>query len=300
MVKVFRFLIICAISVAFTSSIARAQTYKQVDYPGAIFTEISGGPNLEGTSVGVWEDTGGVFHGFSVTAKGVFTSFDPPGSAFTQPDFINLQGVIVGAYLDSSNVSHGFILNGKEYTVVNVKGAAGTTLSGINDLGEISGSTCSDSACGNTGLSTFNQSFVRSPGGKYTFFNPPGATSSESSTVSLIGAVVGSYTDNGGSTCSVECQGYLLFLGKHTTINFPGATFTFAGGGNLENDIVGEYLDAAGVVHAFLLSNDTYTSFDYPEAGVEFTAAAGINALGVIVGLFEDSSGNFHGFIRTP
>jgi hypothetical protein len=298
-IKVFRFLAICAISVAFISSTARAQTYKQVDYPGAIFTEISGGPNLEGTSVGVWEDTGGVFHGFSVTAKGVFTSFDPPGSTFTEPDFINLQGVIVGLYLDSSNVSHGFILNGKEYTVVNVKGAAGTALSGINDLGEISGLTCSDPACGNTGLGSFDQSFVRSPDGKYTFFNPPGATSSETSTVSLLGAVVGAYTDNDGSTCLVECQGYLLFLGKYTTINFPGATFTFATGGNLENVIVGTYI-AAGVFHAFLLYHGTYTSFDYPEAGVQFTEATGINALGVIVGLFTDSAGATHGFIRTP
>jgi probable HAF family extracellular repeat protein len=299
MIKVFRFLAMCAISVAFISSIARAQTYKQVDYPGAIFTEISGGPNLEGTSVGVWEDTGGVFHGFSVTAKEVFTSFDPPGSIFTEPDFINLQGVIVGLYLDSSNVSHGFILNGKEYTVVDVKGAAGTALSGINDLGEISGFTCSDPACGNTGIGSFNQSFVRSPDGKYTFFNPPGATSSETSTVSLLGAVVGTYTDNGGNTCSVECQGYLLFLGKYTTINFPSVTFTFSTGGNLQNDIVGTYI-AAGVFHAFLLHLGTYTSFDYPEAGVQFTEATGINALGVIVGLFTDSAGATHGFVRTP
>jgi hypothetical protein len=299
MIKVFQFVAMCAISVAFISSTARAQTYKQIDYPGAIFTELSGGPSLEGTSVGVWEDTNGVFHGFSVTAKEEFTSFDPPGSIFTEPNFINLQGVIVGLYLDSSNVSHGFILSEKEYTVVDVKGANGTALSGINDAGEIVGITCSDPACGNTGLATFNQSFVRSSDGKYTFLNPPGATSSETSTVSLLGAVVGDYTDNGGSTCSVECQGYLLFLGKYTTVNFPGATFTFAGGGNLENDIVGTYI-AAGVFHAFLLHEGTYTSFDYPEAGVEFTEATGINALGVIVGLFTDSAGATHGFIRTP
>lgn len=299
MTKIFRFLAICAISVASISSIARAQTYRQVDYPGAIFTELTGGPNLEGTSVGVWEDTGGVFHGFSVTAKSEFSSFDPPGSAFTEPDFVNLQGVIVGLYLDSSNVSHGFILNGKQYTVINVEGAAGTAISSINDLGEISGFTCSDPACGNTGNSSLDQSFVRSPDGKYTFFNPPGGTSSETSTVSLLGAIVGAYTDNGGSTCSVECQGYLLFLGKYTTISFSGVTFTFATGGNLENDIVGTYI-SAGVFHAFLLDHGTYTSFDYPEAGVQFSEATGINALGVIVGLFTDSAGATHGFVRTP
>ncbi|MGA8555164.1 MAG: hypothetical protein WB630_12170, partial [Candidatus Acidiferrales bacterium] len=75
MVRVFRFLVICAISVAFTSSIARAQTYKQVDVPfaGAILTELDGGPNPQGTSVGLWEDSTGVVHGFTLTAQGVFT-----------------------------------------------------------------------------------------------------------------------------------------------------------------------------------------------------------------------------------
>ena len=93
-------------------------------------------------------------------------------------------------------------------------------------------STCSDPACGGTGNATTNQSFVRSTNGNYTFFNPPGATSSQTSTVNPSGAVVGNFTINGTSTCFTECQGYLLFQGKYTTINFPGFTFTFAGGGN--------------------------------------------------------------------
>ncbi|MGA7622462.1 MAG: hypothetical protein WCA91_02690, partial [Candidatus Acidiferrales bacterium] len=200
MVRVFRFLVICAISVAFTSSIARAQTYKQVDYPGATATSLNGGPNPEGTSVGSYTASG-VTHGFTLTAKGVFTSFDPPGSIFTEPDFIDPQGVIVGEYVDSNFVSHGFILNGGKYTTVNAPGAAGTALSGINPSGEIAGLTCSDPACGNTGNATTNQSFVISKKGDYTFFNPPGATSSEASSVNPSGAVVGAYTNNGGSTC---------------------------------------------------------------------------------------------------
>jgi hypothetical protein len=166
--------------------------------------------------------------------------------------------------------------------------------------GETSGSTCSDPACGLTGNPNTSQSFVRSTKGVFRFFDPPGATSSLASTVSLLGAVVGAYTDVIGPTCSTQCEGYLLFLGKYNTIAFPGSAFTFAGGGNLENDVVGTYNDAAGVGHGFLLNKGTYTSFDYPEAGVQFTVGTGINALGVIVGVFQDSSGNFHGFIRTP
>jgi uncharacterized membrane protein len=306
MIKVLRFLALCMIGVALASSVAWAQTYKPVDVPysGAVLTGILGGPNLEGTSVGIWVDAVGI-HGFSLTARDAFTSFDAPSSEFTVPLGLNLQGVIVGLYLDSGSVSHGFILSGGKYTLVNVPGAAGTALSSINDLGEISGFTCSDPACGETGLSTnVTHSFVMSAKGVFTFFDPPGATSSAAETVSLLGAVVGNYTDTKGELN----HGYLLFLRKYTTIDFPGATGgTSLSGGNVENDIVGIYNEtspastcAAGCEHSFLLHNGVFKSFDYPEVGVQDTYANGINALGEIVGSFLDSSGNEHGFIRTP
>ena len=305
MIKVVRFVAMCAICVASaTLSIAWAQTYKQVDVPNtnAVFTELIGGPNLEGTSVGAWGDAAGNLHGFSLTAKGEFTPVDPPGSTFTSPNFINLQGVIVGGYLDSATpirVSHGFILDRGKYKTVDVPGAAGTALSGINDLGVITGNTCTDPACGNTGNATTNHGFVRFPNGDFKFFDPPGATSSAPSTISLLDAIVGSYTDTVGELN----HGYLLWLGKYTTIDFPGATTgTFAGGGNFQNDVVGIYNFVNCTTdcnHGFLLHNGVYTSFDYPGGSV-FTDATGINALGVIVGVFTDSAGNSHGFIRTP
>ena len=97
MIKVFRFVAVCTISVAFaTLSIAWGQTYTTVDFPGAIATTLNGGPNPQGTSVGSWTDAAGVTHGFALTKKGVFTSFDPPGSTLTTPNFISPQGVIVG------------------------------------------------------------------------------------------------------------------------------------------------------------------------------------------------------------
>jgi hypothetical protein len=301
MTKVFRFFAICTITIAFaTLSIASAQTYTQVDFPGAILTELAGGPNPEGTSVGLWQDTGGVLHGFSVTAKGVFTSFDPPGSIFTAPGFISPQGVIVGEYLDSGFVSHGFILKKGQYTTVDAPGAAGTTLSGINPSGEISGSTCTDPACGNTGNSNTSHSFVLSKrGGTFTVFDPPGATSSSASTVSPSGSVVGFYTDTVGELF----HGYLLKNGTYTTIDFPGALYgTFAGGGNPENDVTGAYNYTSSCTadcgHAFVLSNGVYTSFDYP--GATFSEGTGINPASVIVGLFVDSSNSVHGFVRTP
>lgn len=189
--KVFRFLAICTISFASaTLSIAWAQTYTTYDYPGAIATTLNGGPSPQGTSVGSWTDSGGITHGFTLTKHGVATSFDPPGSTLTTPNFISPQETIVGGYNDAGGVSHGFVLSGGQYTIVNFPGANGTTLSGINPSGKISGFSCSDPACGTTGNATTNHSFVVSKHGEFTSFDPPGAVSSQASTVNPSGAVV--------------------------------------------------------------------------------------------------------------
>jgi hypothetical protein len=299
MTQVFRFLAMCTISVAFvTLSIASAQTYTSVNYPGAVLTELIGGPNPQGTSVGGYTLTpGGALHGFTVRG-GVFTPFDPPGSTFTTADFINPRGDIVGAYVDASGVSHGFVLSGGSYTTVDYPGAAGTVLSSVNPSGEMSGATCSDPACGVFGATNVTHSFLVSKKGVFSAtFDPPGAASSSTSVVIPNGAVVGAYTDLSGTTCSTQCQGYMLFHGSYATINYPGSSFTFAGGANAEGNIVGIYTDASGNGHGFLFDG-AYTSFDYP--GAVFTEATGINPSGVIVGLYVDSAGAVHGFMRTP
>jgi len=298
MIKICRLVAICTVSVAFaTTSIAWAHTtYTQVDYPGAALTEIVGGPNLQGTSVGIYELTsGGANHGFTRTANGTFTAVDVPGASGTTPNFINLQGTVVGGYLDSAGTSHGFVLNRGNYTTVDYPGAIGTVLTGINDLGELSGFSCSDAAC--DASATFH-SFVRSRSGTFTSFDPPGATGSEAAVVSLLGVVVGSYDTASEPTCSTQCDGYLLAHGNYTTISYPGSSFTFAGGANIWNTVVGIYVDSAGNGHGYIWRAGSYTSFDYP--GASLTEAAGINAVGVIVGIFVDSAGNVHGFVRTP
>ena len=249
------------ISLAFVS-IAWAQTYTTIDFAGATATRLNGGPNPSGTSVGSFT-TSGVTHGFTLTKAGAFTSFDPPGSTLTIPNFISPQGDIVGNYLDTSNVGHGFILDRKNYTTLDFAGPAGMTLTGLNPSGKISGLSCSDPACGNTGNPTTNHSFVRSKKGVFTSFDPPGAISSTASTVNPSGAVVGAYTDNVGNG-----HGYLLDRGTFTTIDFPGALTTFAGGGNPEGHIIREYNDTAGVGQAFLLSKGVFTSFDPPNRRV--------------------------------
>jgi hypothetical protein len=158
MTKAFRFVAMSTISVALaTVSIASAQTYTTIDFPGAITTTLNGGPNPQGTSVGTYTDVSNVTHGFTLTKKDVFTSFDAPGSATTTPNFISPQGVIVGSYLDSAGTSHGFILDNGQYTTVDFPGAAGTVLSGRNPAGEMSGVSCVVASCASGVTSVLSQ-----------------------------------------------------------------------------------------------------------------------------------------------
>jgi hypothetical protein len=287
--KVSRLLAVCAVTLPFAASAASAQTYETIDYPGAVGTGLFGGPNPEGTAVGGYVDTAGFLHGFTLQ-KGVFTSFDPPGSTSTTPNFITPQGTIVGGYVDSGGVSHGFLLNDGNFTTVDFPGAAGTVLSSINPSGEISGESCVVASC----ASGVTHSFIVSKKGVFTSFDPPGATSSSTAVVIPSGAIFGSYTDSGGVG-----HGYMLSHRTFTTIDYPGAVFTFIGGANAEGDCVGEYVDTSNVGHAFLLSRGVFTSFDPPGA-VPFSVGAGINPSGVIVGYFVDAANNLGGYIRTP
>ena len=288
--KAFRFLAMCAIGFGFaTMSMAWAQTYKTVDYPGATATLLIGGPNPQGTSVGI-EVTAGFQHGLILTTAGEFTVIDPPGSTLTSANYIDAENVVVGNFLDASNVTHGFILYKGHYTTFDVPGALATALSGVNSWGEMTGFTClEDPTC----EAPPYKSFTVSRRGEITSFNPFGAVSSFASGVNPFGTVVGTYTDSGGVT-----QGYRLCHGDFTSNDFPGAILTFNGGINPQGDIVGFYTDTSNVTHSFLLSDGTYTGFDPP--GAAYSNAGGINASGIIVGFYLDSANVAHGYIRRP
>lgn len=291
MTKIFPFMACTVYVVMATSSIAPAETYKTIDFPGAVATTLNGGPDPQGTSVGTYTDAANVTHGFTLTKTDQFTSFDPPGSTATTPNYITPQGIIVGGYLDAAGTSHGFILANGAYTTLDFPGAPGTVLTGRNPAGEMTGFSCVVASC----ASGVTHSFTVSTSGAFTSFDPPGAVSSTASTVNPSGAIVGAYADANGVT-----HGYRLYQNRFVTIDFPGSLFTFAGGNNPQGDIVGAYslTKSATVLHSFLLRKGVFTSFDPP--GAVFSDAAGINPGGIIVGLFVDASGAVHGFVRTP
>ena len=87
--------------------------------------------NDNGEVAGAYTRPSGQNHGF-VEENGVFTDVGPPG--LSAANGINKEGVVVGVYSTClSCKEQGFIFARHHYTTVNVPGAAGTTISVINN-----------------------------------------------------------------------------------------------------------------------------------------------------------------------
>jgi uncharacterized membrane protein len=181
----------------------------------------------------------------------------------------------------------------------------GTYPSGINALGAITGSY--------QDTTSLYHGFLRSPEGKFTTFEAPGASTApfEGTTpeaINDLGAITGYYADANGFY-----HGFLRSPeGNFTTFDVPGVGGygSFPIGINLEGAVVGYYTDSNYSFYAFLRGPDgKFTTWVGPgectgngSEGCYGSAATNINAFGTIAGGFEDNRGNFvgHGLIRRP
>ena len=122
----------------------RDGTITPVTYPGAPYTLVHG-INDRGQLVGAYLEPGaapnpdgtipaGTVHGF-VWERGRFTSFDVPGSIYTQAFGINNRGQITGGYYDATGTQHAFLQDQGRSQTLDAPG--GNIASGINDRGEI-------------------------------------------------------------------------------------------------------------------------------------------------------------------
>jgi hypothetical protein len=182
----------------------------------------------------------------------------------------------------------------------------GTFPSSINDEGVIAGSVID--------TNFVYDGFLRSPDGRFTIFQAPGADTTVGSyhgTVSNgindAGEVTGYYTDASGYV-----HGFLRSArGTFTSFDVPGAAgYSVPIAVNLEGAVVGYYLDVNSLFHAFLRRPDgSYSTWVGPGScatngsqGCFGSAAFSINSFGMIAGGFEDDSPNQvgHGFVRSP
>ena len=227
--------------------------------------------NVEGSIVGYYTDSTYSFHAFLRTPDGKFTTWIGPdactgngseGCYGTGATNINAFRTIAGGFEDNSGnfVHHSFVRNAEgKLKTFDVPGAGTGTYQGtgcpgcdlgLNQWGAIAG-IYSDA-------NSVNHGFLRSPDGKFTTFDAPGAgTGSYEGTgcfsdcpVSLNdwGAITGIYID-----IAFVYHGYLRSPeGKIVTVDPVGSTFTFADGINDLGSITGYYIDANGVYHGFL------------------------------------------------
>jgi hypothetical protein len=227
--------------------------------------------NIEGTIVGNYTDSNDSFHAFLRSPDGKFKTWIGPdactgngseGCYGSGGSNINAFGTITGGFEDNSGnfVHHSYMRNAegklKTFDVPAAgigsyqgTGCPGCNL-GLNQFGAIAG-IYSDA-------NSVNHGFLRSPDGKFTTFDAPGAgTDSYEGTgcfsdcpVSLNdwGAITGIYIDT-----NFVYHGYLRSPdGKIVTVDPAGSIFTFPGGINDLGSITGYYVDANDVYHGFL------------------------------------------------
>jgi len=179
----------------------------------------------------------------------------------------------------------------------------GTYPSGINAWGAITGSY--------QDTNNVFHGFLRSPHGKFTTFEAPGADTgpyngTSPTSINDLGAITGNYADANGFA-----HGFVRSPdGKFTTFDVPGVGGygSFPVAINLEGAIAGLYTDSNYSFRAFVRSPDgTFTTWIGPGActgngseGCYGSGASNINAFERIAGGFEDNSGNFvhHSYMR--
>jgi len=267
---------------SFGSSASPAQ-YFTVDFPGATYTTLNGGPNPSGEVVGTYVDKANVSHGFLLQHDGTFKTIDFPGAAQTALNgWIDSEGDIVGQYTDAQKTTHGFLLEQGNFQTIDYPGSTFTSLGGINSKREIIGTYCIATQCGVFTYNNGNFQLVTIAGGTLTF----GAS------VNTSGTLVAS--------CMIGARNHICLIdkGKTTVVDYPTALGTSPGAMGDRNELVGAWTDAQNHTHGFLRKQGVFTCLDPP--GSTFTYASGISADGVVIGQFLDANGKSHGFVVRP
>ncbi len=153
--------------------------------------------------------------------------------------------------------------------------------------------------------------FVRSPEGKFTTFEAPGADTTAGdfngtfpNGINDAGAITGFYVDASGGSHGFLRSPEGAFTKFDVTGSIIGTTTPIAL--NLEGSIVGFFANENGVVRPFLRSPDgRFATWSFPDGcdiqpGCFGSAAFSINLFGTASGGYEDNSGNFvdHGVLR--
>lgn len=268
-----------------------------------------------------------------------FTTIDVPNASYTYALGINNSGAVVGVsgVLDTSTGGYSFRNSSflrqpdASFAAVAFPSVTTTFVSGINDLGQVTGSVNAwfgrrafvDGTGGDlfegdarglnnlgvivgsiSGVSPRTEAFVRSSNGVVTRFVAPGAADTFAFGINDAGEIVGySYTHT-------EINGVFAWILKgfsraadgtsFTEIAVPGARYTLAHDISNDRVVVGEYSDVVGNRNGFLLDLDDGRFDTLTVPGSVYTSIRGINDHGEVVGVWNDVEGVSHGFLANP
>jgi probable HAF family extracellular repeat protein len=267
--------------------------FTTLDVPNAGTGRVQGttpfGLNDLGQIVGSYVDANSIRHGF-LFSGGTYTTYDYPGSSYTDLNGVNDLGVAVGhAFVSASNSPTFQLQNGVFTALPLIKGAQSYPL-GINASGEIVGQYHYLTS------PTHAHGFLLT-NGEYDTINAPNGGGTSLVGVNDYGQIVGSYDD----VYHEVFHSFLLQSGQFTPVaGPPGGHEVMASGINDRGTIVGTFWTGVDTqTHGFLEKDGQYVTFDEPNAA-DYTYALGINALGQVVGYYLDANTVFHGFLATP
>ncbi len=275
--------------------------------------------NNFGVIAGFYGDTNSVAHAFLRSPNGNIAAFDASEAGTgagqgTYPVNVNDLGVVVGFYLDGNNVAHGFLRvpEGK-LTTFDAPGAGtiasdsnGTFAYGMDDFGVVAGYY--------NDANLVSHGFLRTPDGKFTTFDAPGADINPADSLGTLVSGINALGVIGGSFYDVNLveHGFSRSpLGSFVIFEAPGAgTSAYDGTNvnaiNLEGATTGYIEDVNDEAHPFVrTANGKATTFSIPgqlELPGSGIGAAGeaINAFGVVAGRWRDVNNVLHGFLRIP
>jgi probable HAF family extracellular repeat protein len=221
------------------------------------------------------------FPGFLLSG-GRFTTIDVPGGARTQvvAAGIDDSGTIVGDFDGADGTHHGFVRDsGGKFRAVDFPGARGSTVSAINNKGQLVGRYSLVSPYpGDPAGNSQQHSFVLD-NGEFAKIDFPRAVETQALGINNFGQVVGTYMNADGTFGS-----FLWENGQIRDIDIPGIPRTNAAVSDINDSgqIVGAATPGDNALYGFLLSGGVVTKFQ--PSGVAITFAQGINNNGQIVG----------------
>ena len=235
------------------------------NFPGSVQTQVTGINNKDLT-VGFWADSNNANmannnFGF-VEHDGKFTSVVDPngkgaagGMTVEQLLGVNDHDKAVGFWNDADGNAHGFTYDVRSgsFDEVNIKGNAGTTLTAINNKGDIAGFVT------NNGV---DQGFIKEGDKTELLQGPKGAVSVMALGINNEEQVVGSFTDGTGAMHGFlfdeQSKSYTVIDDPHG-VKGPTA-MTVVNGLNDKGQLTGFYLDANGNTDGMLVQVSTHHS----------------------------------------